>query len=99
MLNQLSPEKLPDWTIFLLAGFLVATVASGVFLMTPAPAAEPSCVAQQEAIYLPDITVPEAPKSAIERPSEDWMWMAPDEASDAIEATGEPRRRRHGRRG
>lgn len=98
MLLRIDPDHIPDWTVFTFAGFLVGVATFGVFLMTPEPAAESASCAPAAMVALPMPSEPEPPKNAIERPSEDWLWMAPEEA-EAVEEAGEPRRRRHRRRG
>lgn len=103
MLSRINPENIPDWTVFAFAGFLVGTTTFGVFLMTPEPVAEPSCDGKQQTVFLPDTSVAEPPKSALERPQEDWLWQTPEDAETFYEEPGtileEPRRRRHRRRG
>lgn len=103
MLKLVEPENLPDWTVFTFAGFLVGTVTFGVFLMTPPErATEPACAPSVEQAYLSTPTLPEPPRSALERPQEDWLWMPPQDDRAAVAADeddAEPRRRKHRRRG
>jgi hypothetical protein len=99
MLKHIDPkiiDALPDWSVFAFAGFLVATVSAGVFIMVPAPVAEPSCAPIEQITFA---APSEPPQSVLERPQDDWLWMAPEDAPVAEEAADEPRRRRRGRRG
>ena len=103
MIRKIDPhiiDALPEWTVFAFAGFLVATVSAGVFLMVPEPASEPACAPSQAQAYLVAPTPIEPPSAALERPQEDWLWMAPQQAEPSGATDEEaPNRRRHRRRG